>query len=323
MKALVSVCMLTYNHENYIKQAIESVLNQKTDFNIELVIGEDNSTDATRIICEKYADRYPHLIKLQPCQGKNIGPHYNFIRTFEACTGKYIAMLEGDDFWTDELKIQKQIEFLENNPDYALCSHAFNVVTIDNNVLKVPTADLELMYPKGFDITLLNFFERWYTKTLTTVFRRDAVNFDFKSYTFISDTVLYFHILLKNKGFWMNVNAGSYRVHGTSMWSSLKTKQSLWMSLSTYSELYKHNKYIRPLQAAYLLKLRQLIEYIMHPDNRSELKFKELLNSCLTYINISSEKFEAGLYLKRMVLEILILRFKIKIRKSLNIYHAN
>jgi glycosyltransferase involved in cell wall biosynthesis len=110
--------MLTYNHELYIRQAIEGVLVQKCNFIIELVIGEDCSTDKTRAICEEYGKKYS-WIKLLKFQ-RNLGPSPNFIRTLNACTGKYIALCEGDDYWTDQYKLQKQVNFLENNPDYGL-----------------------------------------------------------------------------------------------------------------------------------------------------------------------------------------------------------
>jgi len=120
---LVSVHMITYNHEKYIAQAIEGVLMQKTNFLFELVIGEDCSTDSTRVICKEYADRYPNIIKLLPDAGKNLGMMENAIRTTMACTGKYIALCEGDDYWTDPYKLQKQVDFLEANPDFVFTFH--------------------------------------------------------------------------------------------------------------------------------------------------------------------------------------------------------
>lgn len=115
----VSIFMLTYNQEDFIGQTIESVLNQKTNFNYQLVIGEDLSNDSTRAICEKKARQFPDRIKLLP-SNERLGLINNFIRTLKACDGKYIAVCDGDDYWTDSLKIQKQYDFLESNPDYAI-----------------------------------------------------------------------------------------------------------------------------------------------------------------------------------------------------------
>ena len=115
---LVSVCMITYNHEKYISQSIDGVLMQKTDFPIELVIGEDCSTDNTRNLCMEYKEKYPDKIKLLLPE-KNLGMIQNFNATIQSCAGKYIALCEGDDYWIDPYKLQKQVDFLEANPDFS------------------------------------------------------------------------------------------------------------------------------------------------------------------------------------------------------------
>ena len=104
----VSVVMLTYNHEKYIAQAIESVLMQETDFHYEIVIGEDCSTDRTREIVIEYQKKYPDKIRTL-LHAKNIGGNANYRQTYSECNGDYIAFLEGDDFWIDRKKLQKQI----------------------------------------------------------------------------------------------------------------------------------------------------------------------------------------------------------------------
>lgn len=111
---LVSVCMITYNHELYIADAIESIITQKTNFSFELIIGEDHSTDNTFNICLEYQKKYPNIIKLIR-SSKNIGFKENFYKSLKACSGKYIAFCEGDDYWIDLFKLQKQINFLEKD----------------------------------------------------------------------------------------------------------------------------------------------------------------------------------------------------------------
>jgi glycosyltransferase involved in cell wall biosynthesis len=123
---LLSVCMITYNHEAYIHESIEGVLMQKCNFDYELVIGEDFSNDLTRIICEEYATQYPQ-INLLPSE-RNIGIMPNFIRTLQACTGKYIALCEGDDYWTDPFKLQKQVDFMEANPKFSAVGHQTKII---------------------------------------------------------------------------------------------------------------------------------------------------------------------------------------------------
>lgn len=118
---LVSVGILVYNQKKYIKNAIESILRQEVDFNFEIVIADDGSTDGTREILKDYANRYPDLIRLI-LQEKNVGLVENSKCLKRACRGKYRATQEGDDFWIDPNRLQRQVEFLENNPEYvAVC----------------------------------------------------------------------------------------------------------------------------------------------------------------------------------------------------------
>lgn len=116
---LVSVCLITYNHEPYITEAIENVLAQKTAFSYELVIGDDYSTDRTYFICLDWEKKYPDIIRLHR-NSKNEGFMNNFRISCNRCKGKYIAFCEGDDYWIDNLKLQKQIDFLETNLTYGL-----------------------------------------------------------------------------------------------------------------------------------------------------------------------------------------------------------
>lgn len=117
---LVSVCMVTYNHEKYVAEAIEGVLMQKCDFPMELIIGEDCSTDDTRAICMEYQSRYPDKIRLITSD-HNVGMIKNFVRVIRKARGRYIAFCDGDDYWTESLKLQRQLDFLEQNQEYGLC----------------------------------------------------------------------------------------------------------------------------------------------------------------------------------------------------------
>ncbi len=117
---LVSVHIITYNHAEFIAQSLEGVLMQQTDFPFEIIVGEDFSSDGTREIVFEYEKKYPEKIRVVT-DHKNVGASRNAIRAFDACKGKYIAVLEGDDYWIDPLKLQKQAGFLEQNPDFSVC----------------------------------------------------------------------------------------------------------------------------------------------------------------------------------------------------------
>ncbi len=124
----VSVSVITYQHAPYIRQALDSVLMQQVDFQIEICLGEDGSSDGTREICQEYGARHPETIRLflrdrsDPGRQQFRAPFMrNFVETLKACRGKYIALLDGDDYWTDPLKLQRQVDFLEAHREYSLC----------------------------------------------------------------------------------------------------------------------------------------------------------------------------------------------------------
>lgn len=118
----VSILTTTYNHERYIAHTVESVMEQDTSFAYEHVIGEDCSTDGTREILLDLARRYPDKIRLL-LRERNIGRRANFVDTFHACRGQYVAILEGDDYWSSPHKLQRQVDLLDDHADYALCFH--------------------------------------------------------------------------------------------------------------------------------------------------------------------------------------------------------
>ena len=132
MPALVSVCCITYNHAKFVRKAIDSMLAQNTTFDVEIVIGEDCSTDGTKDIVNDYKKTYPNKVRIIDSES-NVGMMRNFSRTLNACEGKYIAILEGDDFWTDNSKLQKQVEFLEKNPEYAITYHKIALLGFDSD----------------------------------------------------------------------------------------------------------------------------------------------------------------------------------------------
>jgi glycosyltransferase involved in cell wall biosynthesis len=131
----LSVCLLTYNHERYIAQAIESIIEQRTDFPIEIIIADDYSTDNTRSIAKSYAKKYPDLIRLL-LQKSNVGHSQNFYDLIGEAKGQYIANLDGDDYWTNPFKLQRQVDFLEAHHDYVGCAH--NVQMIYQTANKAP-----------------------------------------------------------------------------------------------------------------------------------------------------------------------------------------
>lgn len=127
---MVSIWCITYNHEPYIRQCLDGFVMQKTNFRFEAIVHDDASTDGTAAIVREYAEKYPDIIKpifeTENQYSKNDG---SLDRIFEeSCKGKYIALCEGDDYWIDPLKLQKQVNYLESHPDYSMCFHRAHIL---------------------------------------------------------------------------------------------------------------------------------------------------------------------------------------------------
>ena len=139
----ISVVVTAYNHEKYIVQCLESILLQKGAFDLEVILGDDCSADRTRQIMQEYAERHPHIFILLP-PAANMGVTRNIKRCLDACSGDYIAFCEGDDYWIDSYKLQKQMEFLESHPGYSLCFNAIMLYYDDEKKYVPHTGQLML-----------------------------------------------------------------------------------------------------------------------------------------------------------------------------------
>ncbi|MEH2128164.1 glycosyltransferase [Nostoc sp.] len=232
----VSVLMVTYNHENFIAQAIESVLMQKVDFEYELVIGEDYSTDNTRQIVIDYQRKYSDKIRLL-LPDVNLGAHKNFLNTFKACQGKYLAILEGDDYWTSSKKLQKQVDFLDKNLDFVICFHNVLVFWQDNS--HSPSIFLHNQ-PKTS--TIENLLVNNFISTPSVMYRAGLVQ-EFPAWFYeqsMGDWT--FHILNAQHGKigYIDEVMAAYRVHAKGVWSS-KRRESQIKETIRMLETIKHN----------------------------------------------------------------------------------
>ncbi len=191
---LLSIYCITYNHRNYIVGAIESFLMQKTTFSFKIVIGEDCSTDGTKEIVLEYAKKYPDIIRVITSK-KNVGAINNSIRTLNACKGKYIAICEGDDYWTDPLKLQKQVDFLEENPDYSLCFHNTLILYDDKSH---PPRYFCSKYQKKVSI-VEDVIKKWFIPSASMVIRKNMLELpSWFNKVYNGDWTL--HLLLSLKG---------------------------------------------------------------------------------------------------------------------------
>ena len=235
---LVSIICITYNHEPYIRQCLDGFMMQKTNFPFEVLIHDDASTDKTADIIREYEARYPDVIKPiyqtenQYSKGVRIGLTY----LYPNAKGKYIAECEGDDYWTDPLKLQKQVDILEKNHESVLCTHRYLEIMdeADRGIYSIGVGE----YVKEYDLYAL-VTGQWYYQPLSVVFLRKALDLTllekFKSSV---DVSLLYALLKSGKGLYLNEVMGVYRRHTTGVWAGTGMDYKLRAEFTTRINIY-------------------------------------------------------------------------------------
>lgn len=234
MTKKLTIVSITYNHEKYIAEALDSFLMQKTDFQFEVIIADDCSTDNTAKIIQEYANKYPDIIK-PILREKNIGCINNYIDTLSQAKGEYLIMCEGDDYFTDHLKLQKQVDFLDANQDYYLCFHKVRIFFDDGSRPDSIFPNKSYHFNKNVleleDLLTHNFMQtnsvmyRWR-------FNHEKIEDVFPKYILPCDWFL--HILHAQKGKigFINETMSDYRRHKEGIW---------WESANDVEKIYlKH-----------------------------------------------------------------------------------
>jgi glycosyltransferase involved in cell wall biosynthesis len=274
----VSVWITTYNHEKYIAQAIESVLAQITDFSFEIILAEDYSTDHTRAIVKSYHLKYPDKIKLYLSE-QNTGCNPIFYATYHLCTGKYVAWLDGDDYWTDQYKLQKQIDILEKKPEVMFCFHKVtffdeidnNVrVSINPNIYSDNTWDIHHFIHDINPINTPSFVCRNLNTPLPSWFYKLS----------IADSGYYFLLLQFGKGYYLEDNMAVYRIHNKGTWSG--------------STLYEKNLQL----ALFNERMYQLVPDIYKAKISSNICFHNLI--LFEFKIVNGEFKESLIYLNKL-----------------------
>lgn len=222
---VVSIVTITYNQEKYIREALESFLIQKTDFPFEVIIGDDCSTDSTPEIIREYSEKYPNIFK-PILRRKNLGAAKNSIATLREAGGKYIALCEGDDFWSDSSKLQMQVDFLNAHPDYSLCFHPVRVFYDNNEEREITWPNTQIEDESKINVNEL--LKENFIPTNSVMYRR-------QNYDSIPDDVMpldwylhLFHAQFGKIGF-INKTMSAYRRHSRGVWwDSFKDLGKLW-----------------------------------------------------------------------------------------------
>ncbi len=245
----VSICMITYNHEQFVEQAIDSILAQQTKYSFELLISDDGSKDGTVDICKQLASKNPGKIRVLETEN-NIGMMPNFIKALNHCTGKYIALCEGDDYWIDVSKLEQSVLVLEGHPEFTIASHA-NFNLIKGKLLKDNTSNITA----SGTYKLEDYLSQPFFHTSSIVFRRlDLIPIlpDWYKDVFAGDNFLVAFLGSKGNIYFSEKYMSVYRVHSSSISNrygitNMKENYFTHMELFNKMSYYKYNECIKKL----------------------------------------------------------------------------
>lgn len=269
---IVTIRCLAYNHEPYIRQCLDGFVMQKTNFKFEAIVHDDASTDGTAAIILEYAEKYPDIIKpiieTENQYSKQDGSLHRIMNAH--MHGKYIAICEGDDYWTDPYKLQKQVDFLEANPDCSFCCSGFvHKRQGESDVLEVLSRE-----DKPFFKFELNDFltENWFTMPLTTMYRKREFLEEIKDflpkYKYYRDVHMYYHLLLIGKGFYISECMGCYRYHSGGIASMQPKHVQIRNGDNIWRELYAVHKHPILRKLSYIWVMQR---YLSIDDTASKL----------------------------------------------------
>ena len=254
----VSVLLTTYEQERYVAQALDSVLMQRTDFAWEFLVGEDCSTDATRDVVLDYAKRWPERIRVFLPE-VNQGGHANFARLLRAARGRYLAWLEGDDYWTDREKLRKQVEYLEAHPEVVLCFHRAMVVD-EGEAGRAPRASNRRQAPLT---TIRDICRGNYIHTGSTMFRSGVVE-DLPEWFYslpTGDWPLF--VLLAQYGSigFLDEVMCVYRKHDAGLWARRSRAEKRAANVQVAEVLLRHVEpaFVRSMKAGYVHQCRKAL----------------------------------------------------------------
>lgn len=235
----LSVILITYNHEKYIEKALDSVLSQVTDFPFEIVIGDDCSPDDTKNIIREYRDKYPDIIRIVHRE-KNTGrPTLNVYETTMKCRGDYLAYLEGDDYWTDSDKLQKQMDFLNEHPEYIACTHSHKMIDDNGNDITDPEIlKISDMYKWSGEFTMDDFEKSgfWpghYASVVSkNIYKNKKHDYTilYKSHDFVDDGQILLFLLMEGKIYRLDDEMSVWRYvkkAGGNSWTSRSMKRNI------------------------------------------------------------------------------------------------
>ena len=223
---LVSIRCTVYNHEPFLRQCLDGFVMQQTNFPFEAIVHDDASTDGSAAIIREYAEKYPDIIKpIYETENQHSKHDGSISRIMDAAihpSAKYIALCEGDDYWTDPNKLQLQVDFLESHPDYSFSVHEYSEWDEEKGAYRPHQIEFLKNTKEDLTLTLDDYATGvFFTKTLTSVYRRDSLlNSKYTQYSAKYDMTLFYALMTQGKCRLFNRVMGCYRIQPNSITSS-------------------------------------------------------------------------------------------------------
>jgi glycosyltransferase involved in cell wall biosynthesis len=290
---LLSICMITYNHEKFIFEALNGIFKQKFNFNCELVIYDDCSKDSTVELIKKYIKENDSIFEsiTLNINSTNLGVSNNFYSSLRRCKGKYIAICEGDDYWIDTLKLSKQLDFLEKNDKYVICYHPVKILN-GCEYLEDYYKIKNISQSSGHNDFLI--FGN-YMQTCSVVFKNLCKNFPIDRVNYLNDYILWF---------WISQFGDVYRYE--EIMSVYRFSSGVWSTLSdfkkkmhTLNALFEVKKILKSNRDSILIENRiYSLSFLTLPKQLRKVNYNNYnINDYLTK-NINSKNLLIIFYLK-------------------------
>ena len=320
----ISIVVITYNHENFIRQALDSIFMQNIDLTFEIIVGDDCSTDNTTEIIREYQQKYPNIVK-PIIRSKNVGISRNWYSCFLKCSGKYISILDGDDYWTNENKLKTQIDFLEKNKTYIACSQRYSVVDENNKTIYEVYSGPGS--PKSGDYTI-NDFEKYiyFGHPGTLIFRNIFLEakYDYsiieRADRMVADITLCFILVSLGNIFISDDNMTAYRkvltTNGSSYTSSIAKKSQIFQRIQFFKKLESYsitefNIVLKRHDRSHYFLWWSLLYIMRYPTHHNWISLKKVYS-------LTENKISFPIYMFKKLPEFLLRLFK-QFKKKLSL----
>ncbi len=277
---LVAIHCLVYNHEPYLRDCFEGFVMQKTNFRFVAIVHDDCSTDHSAAIIREYEAKYPDIFRpiyeTENQWSKHDGSLTRIMNEAIDATGaKYIAFCEGDDYWIDPYKLQKQVDFMETHPKCSVTFHRYDILRQEEQIWRHDRCDVYIKPEQDFvKLTISKYFANWVTQPCTMMYRNGTYLGTDKSYHEYKDQHMIFHLLNEGDGYMLNFNGAVYREHQGGIHGHTPVLSQSRLAVKVAKELYDANNEVSETKDNLILTLDWAINCEKEYEGKSRIYYQ-------------------------------------------------